>query len=83
MSGTATTCPGTSSGIPKFTGHVPGLQYPGMSHVRGPMDPGILCIPGFLAQSWDVPCQGSLWILEYLYTYTYLPVMLALGHRKP
>ena len=47
------TCPGTSLGIPKYTGHVPGLQYPRKSHVRGqcqggPMDPGILSIPGFL-----------------------------------
>jgi len=35
MSGTATTCPGTSLGIPKYPGHVPGLQYRGMSHARG------------------------------------------------
>ena len=66
MSGTTATCPGTSLGIPKYTGHVPGQQYPRKYHVRGPMDPGILSIPGFLGQSWDVPCQGSPWILEYL-----------------
>jgi len=30
------------------------------------VDPGILSIPGFLGPSWDVPCQGGLWILEYL-----------------
>jgi len=35
MSGTATTCPGTSLGIPKYPGHVPGLLYPGMSHAWG------------------------------------------------
>jgi len=31
-----------------------------------PVDPVILSIPGFLGQSWNVLCQGSLWILEYL-----------------
>ena len=35
MSGTATTCPGTSLGIPKYPGHVPGLQCPRMSHAKG------------------------------------------------
>jgi len=30
------------------------------------MDPGILSILRFLGPSRDVPCQGSLWILEYL-----------------
>jgi len=64
MPSTATTCPKTSLGIPKYAGHVPGLQCPGMSHVRGSMDPGTLSIPGFLGQSRDVPCQGSLWIRD-------------------
>jgi len=42
-------------------GIIPGCPMPGE-----PVDPGILSIPGFLGSSRDVPCQGSLWILEYL-----------------
>jgi len=57
MSGNATTCAGTSIGIPKCTGHVPGLQYPRKSHVRAPWileylvsrdswdNPGIYLVP--------------------------------------
>jgi len=42
-------------------GTIPGCPMPGE-----PMDPGILSILGFLGPSWDVPCEGSQWILEYL-----------------
>jgi len=47
--------------ISKTCTSIPGCPMPGEA-----VDPGILSIPGFLGPSWDVPCQGSLWILEYL-----------------
>ena len=56
MSGTATTCPGTSLGIPKYSGHVPGLQYPRMSHARG-------ACGSWNTQYTGIP--GGPWILEY------------------
>jgi len=54
---------------------------PRVSHARGPMDPGILSIPGFLGPTRYVPCQWSLWILEYCISWNN-PHLSVIGYRE-